>query len=64
MLKWKNIYIYLQREIFIIVLNHFKFDRVSKYCHTRCEREFGWLQVASVIVSISPTFGLMPTWKL
>lgn len=55
---------YLKRERFVMLLNHFNFERVSKYCQTRCEREFGWLWTASVVVSISPSYGLMPTWKL
>lgn len=53
-----------EREKIITLLDHFNFDRVSKCFKTRCEREFGWLQVASVVVSIFPSYGLMATWQL
>lgn len=45
----------------VMLFNHFNSGRVSKYYQTRCEREFGWLRDASVVVSISPSYGLMPT---
>lgn len=50
-----------ESERHVMLLNHFNSDSVSKYFQTRCEREFGWLRDASVVVSISPTYGLMPT---